>query len=269
MLHATGCMYYYIYDTFLGDKKYEKTIDRIKTRLLDLEIQGKHERLTLLKSVDELINDEAKRGVKTVVVLGNDKTFLKVVNIIAKNKITLGLIPVGPGNNIAKCLGLPMEDAACEVIAARTIVKFDLGKVGEQYFFANLKINKNLDRLSVEKDNYKIVPQADCAEIEVNNFYFPNEKRKTESKMKKFSAQDNKVELVIRSKVNKRAWFSQKQPQPKIDTIIQGTDFKIKSFEYLPVTLDNYKIIKTPVVVEIEPKIFQVIVGKGRQKNIN
>ena len=42
-------MYYYVYDTYLSDKKYEKILDKVKTRLLDLEIQGKHERLTLLK----------------------------------------------------------------------------------------------------------------------------------------------------------------------------------------------------------------------------
>ena len=160
-------MYYYIYDTFLADKKYEKTIDRVKTRLLDLEIQGKHERLTLLKSIDELISDEIKRGNTTIIVVGNDKTFLKVVDIIAKNNATLGLIPIGPDNKIAEYLGLGLEDSACEVIAARTVVKFDLGKIENQYFFSRMQISKNLERLTIEKDSYKMTPNHNCSIIEL------------------------------------------------------------------------------------------------------
>ncbi|NQT49676.1 hypothetical protein HQ571_03205 [Candidatus Kuenenbacteria bacterium] len=262
-------MYYYIYDTFLSDKKYEKTIDRIKTRLLDLEIQGKHEKLTLLKSVDELINDEVKRGVNTIIMLGNDKTFLKVIDVIANNNVTLGLIPVGPDNNLAKCLGLPMEDAACEVIAARKIVKFDLGKTNNQYFFSSLKINKNLDRLSIEKDKYKITLNPECQEIDVYNYYYPVGKQSFEKRMKKSSAQDQKIELVIWSKQKKRKLFSKNQGELKIDTLIQGSLFDIKSFEYLPVVLDDYKVIKTPVKIEVEPEKLNVIVGKNRLKTIN
>lgn len=262
-------MYYYIYDTFLSDKKYEKTIDKIKTRLLDLEIQGKHERLTLLKSIDELINDEAKRGANTVVLLGNDKTFLKVVDAVAKNNITLGMIPIGENNNLAECLGVPMEDAACDVLAARKTVRFDLGRVGGQYFFSNVKITKSLDRVSILKDNYKIVPQQACVEADIYNFYFPRGEEKFERKMKNCSAQDQKLELVIKTKPKRAGWFRKKsEAGANIDSIIQSGRFEVKSFEYLPVLLDDYKVMKTPITVEVEPKKLNVIVGKNRLKNI-
>ena len=261
-------MYYYVYDTFLSDKKYEKVLDKIKTTLLDLDIQGKHEKLSLLKSVDELIRDEIKRGVNTVIVLGNDKTFLKVIATIGKNNVTLGLIPIGEGNEIAKTLGIPMEEAACDVIAARKIVKFDLGKANDQYFFSNLKIDKNLSRLNIQKDQYKVVPRGNCAEFNIYNFYFPEEKSKFEKEMKRYSSQDEKLELVIRTKVTKKAWFNKKKTINPIDSIIQGKLFKIKSFEYLPVLLDGYKVIKTPVVVEMASEKLKVIVGKNRLKNI-
>ncbi|MBI5076791.1 hypothetical protein HZB94_00195 [Candidatus Falkowbacteria bacterium] len=262
-------MYYYLYDTFLADKKYEKTIDRIKTRLLDLEIQGKHERLTLLKSIDELINDEVKKGISTVIAVGNDKTFLKLVDVAAKNGVTLGLIPIGEQNSLAKCFGVPMEDAACEVIAARKIVKFDLGKINNLYFFSNLKINKNLERLTIEKDNYKIVPRPECAEAAVYNFYFEAGEERIERTLKKSTAQDQKLELVIKTKDRKRHWYSiRRDGRPRVDSVIQGASFAIKSFEYLPVLLDDFKIIKTPVVVKVEPLKLNVIVGKNRLKTI-
>lgn len=262
-------MYYYLYDTFLADKKYENSIDRIKTRLLDLEIQGKHERLTLLKSIDELINDEVKKGISTVIAVGNDLTFLKLIDVAAKNGVTLGLIPIGERNQLSACFGIPPEDAACEVIAARKIVKFDLGKINNLYFFSSLKINKNLERLTIEKDNFKIVPRPECAEAAVYNFYFPNKEEKFEKPMKKSTAQDQKLELVIRTKGERRHWYSIKRNgEPFVDSVIQGDIFAIKSFEYLPVLLDGYKIIKTPVVVKVEPQKLNVIVGKNRLKTI-
>ena len=260
-------MHYYLYDTFLGDKKYEKVIDRIKTRLLDLEIQGKHEKLSLLKSIDELIADEVKRGANSIIVVGNEKIFLKVVDAAAKNNVSLGMIPVGENNHLAECLGLPLEEAACDVIAARKIVSFDLGKVNNQYFFSNLKITKNLDRLSIQKDSYKIVPRADCESVEVVNFYLPPLGESMERKIKKCSAQDELLELIIRRKGQKRRWFGGGE-KPQIDSLIQGNEFAIKSFEYLPALMDDYRVIKTPIKVEVEPGKLKVIVGKNRLKII-
>ena len=262
-------MYYYLYDTFLADKKYEKAIDRIKTRLLDLDIQCKHEKLTLLKSIDELVGDEAKKGFTTIIAVGNDKTFLKLVDAVAKNGLTMGIIPMGEENNLSACLGIPAEDAACDVIAARKIAKFDLGKINNSYFFSSLKINKNLDRLTVEKDNYKIRPRPECAEVDVYNFYFPAGLENFERPLKKYSAQDQRLELVIRARKKERRWFfRKKEGAPKIDSIIQSETFAIKSFEYLPILLDDFKIMKTPVTVKIEPLLLKVIVGKNRLKTI-
>lgn len=261
-------MYYYVYDTFLSDKKYEKILDKIKVTLMDLDIQGKHERLTLLKSIDELIKDEVKRGVNTVVILGNDKTLLRVVDIIGRHNITLGMIPLGPDNIIAECLGIPLGAAACEIIAARKIVQLDLGKANDQYFFSNLKIDKNLNRVSIHKDNYRIVPQPNCIEFDIYNFYYPDIRDEYEKEMEKSSPQDEKFELVIRKQAKQRSWFKKKNIQKPIDSIIQSRNFKIKSFEYLPVVLDGYKVIKTPVTVELAPCKLKMIVGKDRLKHI-
>lgn len=261
-------MYYYVYDTFLSDKKYEKVLDKIKVTLLDLDIQGKHERLTLLKSIDELIKDEVKRGINTLVVLGNDKTLLRVIDTVGRNNITLGMIPIGPDNQIAECLGIPTEEAACEIIAARKIIQFDLGKANDQYFFSSLKVDKNINRVSIHKDNYRIVPQPNCVSFEIDNFYYPGAGEKYEKEMEKYSSQDGKLELVIRKHGKQGGWFKKRVLQNPIDSIIQSKLFKIKSFEYLPVVLDGYKVIKTPVIVELAPCRLKMIVGKDRLKHI-
>ena len=261
-------MYYYVYDTFFSDKKYEKVLDKIKVTLLDLDIQGKHERLTLLKSIDELIKDEVKRGINTIVILGNDKTLLRVIDTVGRHNITLGMIPIGPDNSIAECLGIPTEEAACEIIAARKIVQLDLGKANDQYFLSSLKVDKNINRVSIHKDNYRIVPQPNCVEFDIYNLYYPEGVENYEKQMKKFSPQDDKLELVIRKNETKKTWFKKKTGINPIDSIIQSKLFKIKSFEYLPVVLDGYKVIKTPVIVELAPCKLKMIVGKDRLKYI-
>ncbi|MBT4722670.1 hypothetical protein HOB30_02845, partial [Candidatus Falkowbacteria bacterium] len=250
------------------DKKYERVLDRIKTRLLDLEIQGKHEKLTLLKSLDELINDEVKRGTSTVILVGNDKTFQKVVDVATKNKVTLGIIPVGPDNNIAESFGISDVETACDIIAARKIISFDLGKVNDFYFFSDVKLVKNLSRLNIVKDSYKILPKPECVEVSVSNFYFPRGEEPYNSKMNKYSAQDNKIELLIRTEKKKKNWFKKKQEKTLIDTIISSDYFEINSFEYLPATIDDYKVIKTPLKLSIAKEKLKVIAGKNRLSHI-
>jgi diacylglycerol kinase family enzyme len=262
-------MHYYLYDTFLSDKKYEKVIDKIKTRLLDLEIQGKHEKLTLLKSLDELVDDAVTRGATSIIVLGNDKIFQKVVNKAAHSGVPIGIIPIGPNNHIAASFGIANEEQACDILAARKIVNFDLGKIQDFYFFTNVKFDKNLSRLTIKKDSYQISSGPNVSEVLVYNFYVPKKNPEFDKKMKKYSAQDNRIEIVFNKSQNKKGWFSGKKKNQKIDTIIQSTKFDIKSFEYLPAVIDDYKVLKTPMTVELAKDKLKVIVGKNRLKNIN
>jgi len=262
-------MYYYLYDTYLQDQKYEKILDHIKTKLLDLEIQGKNEKLTVLKSVDELINDETKKGMDTLVVVGNDKTFCKVIDAVVKNGLTLGIIPVGQENKIATVLGIGNEDEACDILSARKVVNLDVGLANGYYFFNKISINKNLERLSIEKDSIKIIPRADCGLIELNNFYVSDSEEQTQSNLMKLSPQDGLLDLIFYKKDNKRNWLlGRKKENKKMDSLFDGSFFKIKSFEYLPVLLDGYKVQKTPVEVSIEKQKLKVIVGKNRVEHI-
>jgi len=262
-------MYYYLYDSFLSDRKYEKVLDRIKTRLLDLGIQGKHERMSLLKSIEALITDEAKRGAKTVVVVGNDKTFLKAVDSAVKAGVTLSIIPIGDNNSIAKGLGIPEAEKACEVLSARKIAQFDLGQVENNYFFANLKIDKNLDRISVSHQGYKIIPKKKCSEISILNLNFLET---ADSKMlNNVNPQDKMLSLVIKSKLPNKgiSGLFKKNKNYLVDSIIQGNTFEVKSFEYLPILLDEYRVIKTPVSVKLADKRLKVIIGRSKNIRIN
>jgi hypothetical protein len=261
-------MHYYVYDTFLNDKKYERTLDKIKTRLLDLDIQGRHEKLTLLKSLDELIIDEVKRGTSTVIVVGNDRIFQKVIDVVTRSNVILGIIPVGPDNNIAESFGITDVESACDIIAARQIIDFDLAQVNNIYCFSDVKLTKSLSRLSIVKDSYTIIPKPECVEVSVSNFYFPRGEIDFNKKMKRYNAHDQRLELIIKKEKRKKGWFNRKQEKSLVDTIVQGDQFEIKSFEYLPVIIDDYKVVKTPLKISVAKEKVKIIVGKNRLINI-
>ncbi|MFZ5365099.1 MAG: diacylglycerol/lipid kinase family protein [Patescibacteria group bacterium] len=260
-------MYYYLYDSFLSDSKYEKTIDKIRTRFLDLEIQGRPGHLSLLKSARELIEDEIRNGVNTVIVVGNDNTFLKVINVIAKHDLTLGIIPIGDNNKIAESLGIPPEELACDTLAARKVEKVDLGVANDVYFFSDLKIEKDLGRISLKRDGFKIVPQRSCQSVQIYNFCYEQEHIVNNRVLKKINPADGLLDLVVVEKsILPSGIFRKKNGSQKFsNTIMPAKHFEIASFEYLPVKLDKYYVLKTPVKVSVAEKKLKIIVGKNRK----
>ncbi|MFH0814755.1 MAG: diacylglycerol kinase family protein [Candidatus Falkowbacteria bacterium] len=263
-------MYYYLYDTFLNDKKFDRTIDKIKEKLLELDINGKHIRLSLLKRIEEIIDDEARRGIKTLVIVGNDSSFLKVIDPVVRNGLTLGFIPVGQNNNIAPLLGIGVDDEACEAIAARKLVEVDIGDANGQFFFSNVKMSKSVNRLLIEHGNFKIMPTNSCKEVCVYNFYYPMKREEDVlPELNKIDAQDQKLNLVARSEIAGTKGilkiFSGKK-EVQADTFVERDEFMVKSYEYLPLVLDNYRVIKTPAKIKIASAKLKLIVGKNRSK---
>ena len=77
-------MYYYIYDQFLSHKKYDKILAQVESKITDLGIKNRIIKMSILKSVSELITDAIRKGAQTIVVAGNDKTINNIVNLVAK-----------------------------------------------------------------------------------------------------------------------------------------------------------------------------------------
>jgi len=150
-------MYYYIYDDFVQDKKHEKELLKIENRLADLGVTGKVARLALFKRADELIFDEVKRGVKTVVVVGNDQTLCKVLDAVVESGVVFGIIPLGKSNNVAKMFGIPEGAEACNVISKRLIEKIDVGKCNAYRFITGINFPKLKAEMVLDK-SYILTP---------------------------------------------------------------------------------------------------------------
>ena len=162
-------MYHYICDSFINQKKYEPILHRIEGRLLELGINGKIEKLTLLKNLKELVEEGIKRNAETIVVIGDDKTISKVISFLPNFSVILGIIPVGPENKIAKILGIPEGEKACDILSARIIEKIDLGKVNDNYFISSLEIPFSNETV-IECDDYSIFTLSSANKINICNF---------------------------------------------------------------------------------------------------
>ena len=82
-----------------------------------------------------------KDGYDVIVAMGGDGTIGAVIRGIAGSKTSLGIIPAGTENDIARSLGIPEDlKEACKIIASGNIRKLDLGQISTKkrkkfYFF--------------------------------------------------------------------------------------------------------------------------------------
>ncbi len=252
-------MYYYIYDQFLNDKKYQSILTKIENRLTDLEIQGKIGKLSLLNNQKELIESEIKKGTKTIVAVGDDSTINKTINILAYHPdVCLGIIPIGSNQKIARTLGLPENVGACNALASRIIKKIDIGKIKNNYFLSQVEVIKPDVILDCD-DNYKIYVNKNDS-LYIYNFNYWSDAHLADPG-------DGLLEIVV---IPKNKHFIKKIINPMSDRESIFLNKKIKiTHQNNPVQIrvdDNF-ILKTPLLVEIASHQLKIIVGKQRTFN--
>ncbi|MFA5029812.1 MAG: diacylglycerol kinase family protein [Patescibacteria group bacterium] len=245
-------MYYYLYDSRLAEKKYGSTVAKIETRLTDLGINGKINHLSFLKNIQQVVGEELKRGVKTIVIVGDDKTFGQVINLIADFNVVVGFIPVEGKNDIARLLGIPEGEKACDVLSSRIIKKMDLGEINGYYFFTSLEVI-----------NHQVALECD------NSYFINSEKKELAIKIANLDCyqeaptqpDDNKLDIFLTGP--KSTFFWKKNTDPP--THLKAKNIRITSFKSTPILLnDDGRIIKTPATITISHKKIKVIVGKNR-----
>ena len=160
-------MYCYVYDEALQDRRFERELAYIETRLTDLGIAGKIARLALFRDANELIREEIRGGVTTVVAVGNDTTLRRVLDAVGDKKTVVALLPIGPQGAMTELLGMPTGVAACDVLSARIIESLDLGEVNGKRFLQSVQIDEH-DDFVVDHGAYTQTPQRKTS-IEVRN----------------------------------------------------------------------------------------------------
>lgn len=138
-------MYHYIYDAFISERPFRRQLAAIEQKLTEMGIVGERERVTPIRTVEELMKLGLNRRSKTIVIFGNDYTFTKALNSglaagMNPDEVVLAVIPFGEPNRIAALLGLCGEAASVQELAARKTATIDIGRVNKRFFITTVEV---------------------------------------------------------------------------------------------------------------------------------
>jgi len=243
----------FIYDSFLNQKKYDRLLARLETRITDLGLNGKISRLSLIRNVAETVESELKRGAKTIVAVGNNQLVNQIVNSLAGQLVPLGIIPVGQTNNdLANGLGIASAEDACDILSARLLARLDLGLAGQTYFLGQAAIGNQGTVIDMNKD-YTIETKNQGM---IYVFNLANAAVKLPTKVK-LRPDDGLLELVVSAQAS---GFLKQRLDNSIFKITKITIANPKA----QLLLDGSIALDTPAEITVAPKCLNVIVGKNR-----
>lgn len=92
------------------------------------------------------IRSAVAAGCERIVIGGGDGTLSGVMEVFANQRITLGVLPLGTGNDLARTLGIPLDlDGAARVIAQGRVTRIDLGCASGRFFINTLSMGVSDD----------------------------------------------------------------------------------------------------------------------------
>lgn len=254
-------MFFYFYDTFVLDKKHEGTLTRVENRIIELGINGRVEKLTPLRNMKGLLEDGIKQGAHTIVIVGDDTTFVRAVNITAAHDVVLGYIPFGKTSPLAELFGIIDTFEACNILSRRIIKQLSLGKANANYFLTSL-IAEKTDELKINCDNqFTVSSRSEPMRFRIHNLgdvFSSNEATE-------LYTNPVRLHLEIDPLPAARSLFKKNAPQTSGSTLPLRKAEITHTTEPIRVQLDNETTIKTPITVTFKPKQLKVVVGKERR----
>jgi diacylglycerol kinase family enzyme len=243
-------VYCYVYDELLQDRRYERDLALVETRLTDLGIAGKIARLALFRNAVELIRDEIRTGANTIVAVGNDKTLRKALDAVGDSKTVVALLPIGPQGIMAGLLGMPTGVAACDVLSARIIEELDVGEVNGRRF---------VQAVTFEPDNYVVHMGRDFtltplrkSALEVRNLAEPDDAGVQ-------SPVDGRLSLIQRL-----TKFSLMKKKADIG-IVPFKECFVQYAETVTALVDGEAIEGRDFAFRVVPKMLRVVTGRTRK----
>ena len=252
-------MYYFIYDSYLTDRKHDRTMAAVETRLTDLGLSGRIGRLNAFTNARGLVRDEIRKGAETIVVVGNDETVAKVISGIGDSAITIGLIPIGQPNGMARALGIPSGAEACDVLSRRVTQKVDLGSLNGQLFLSEVRIPPGNYSVEIE-GRYRIFPKTTDCELVVSNMrgfgLMPSG-----SSRELGDPQDGVLDVMI-IPAKSVGWMSGFRHGRS--TLVPVRKMIVRGEEPFEAFVDTVRISTREMVIEVVPDRLKVITGRER-----
>ncbi len=247
--------YFYLYDSYLQDRSHASELIRLETVLTDLGIQGKVGRLTLLKSVRDLVDSAVKDGADTVVAVGNDITVSQVASALVRHKrVTMGFIPLGADKQIlAGILGIPAGVAACHALSSRMVATVNLGRINSQYFIHSVTAQGTpiLELGGTFSVRLEVPHSIRIANLDWLDGQIP------------LNPEARLLQAIL-TPIERGGWWGNKHWQRHTTILPFESARLLSSGEDTPLIVDGYRMLKTPATVSLAPEALRVIVGKDR-----
>lgn len=255
-------LYAYLYDDFLTDSMFVKVLANIETRCSSLGIQGRTARLAIFRNPKELVESLVREGAQTIVVVGNDKSLEKVMWFLPDLPVTIGYIPVAEPCGIASLLGIPIGDAACDVVAARRIETLDVGRIEDRYFLTDVRIPDARAQVDVE-GLYRIGPSS------AGTVCIRNLGGVTSQGVSLADAKDGLLELSVEPMAvatpSRFSFWKGSQKPTEDPTRLYLKHGRIESREPVDVIVDGHVINGFSFSLGIEPDRLRVITGRMKK----
>ncbi|MDO8505100.1 MAG: hypothetical protein Q7S48_00745 [bacterium] len=243
-------MYLYLYAPFLREKKYASPLALLEGRINDFGIQGKIAQLSQFLKFPAALKEFGLKRLSTLVVVGDDSLLEEAVSVANGTPgLVIGYIPMVQ-SNYGATLGIPQGPEAVDILAARRITKFDLGRIGERCFFGSLKAEGV--GLEFHCPTFSVFPK-EYAKLEIVNLGFFLETGEPSS-----DATDGLLEVSI---VPFRGTMFRKAESA---THIKTVSCRLKASKPVTVTCSGLGTLKLPLQVDIIPKAIRMVVGRSK-----
>lgn len=279
-------MYYYILDPGkLPLPKFEQLQVELQGLLHEFNISGEIGRVTTLKTVADLVDTAANRGVTTIVACGGDDTLNQVLAALKHRDFLLGFIPLGTKESyLANILGIPDITSGVKTIAARRIANIDLAVVGSFYFISFLEfgvMSQKLEQVGLWKTLQLLSKPSTHWQLKIDNSYILSitgpggllvNSRSTSAKQERIAnPTDGFLDLLLIEKTSKLDTLRLRDTLRlgKLEALPNPTTISCTSVEFLEprghtITMFGRPIAKFPVIAKMTGKKQRMIVGKSR-----
>ncbi len=251
-------MYLYLYDSLLKERQYTAALSNLETQLLDLGISGKIVRLTSLLSPRQIIQEEIRRSkdLKTVIVVGDDTVFTKIVQYAADLPVTFGWVPIGPKTELATRFGLPYGAACAPILSRRRLMSVDVGQFN-QYFFIDY-CTVPLCHVTMVIDN-TITISATEEKMSCHVWNMASPKKGEMPPGYTPMPDDGQLEIVLQPIAKKSFFGSTIAPA----SIFPFTEVKMKLEKTTPIEIDGHTVKENQITLRVSPQPLKLIVGKA------
>lgn len=238
-------MFFYLYDTFVLDKSNGATLDKVESRVIELGINGRVEKLTPLRNMKDIIENGIKNDAHTIVAVGNDQTFLRAMQVVAQHTgCVMGYVPFEP-SALSELFGIPSALEGCDALSRRITKLISLGKANQTFFLRNLTGTLPAQTKIKCNDGWGITTQTTQTGLLVENARGQLDVQLAPQAGSAGFLRKPKALHATRLTVNKVTIDHPDQP--------------------VSVLLDDITTLKCPVTCLTKAKALKVIVGKQRQ----